>query len=165
MSGWTIGILARSYDRSGFDCGVEALNDYLRRFASQDVKRRACAVYVASPVGTDAVAGYYTINASSVRFQELPVELAGKLPRYPDVPAFLIGRLAVSREAQGGGLGRILLMDALLRCLHLSDEVGAALVLVDAKDERATAFYRRHQFQNLGGQRLFLPLAVVAKLG
>lgn len=55
-------------------------------------------------------------------------------------------------------------MDALLRCLQLSDEVGAALALVDAKDEKAAAFYRRHQFQDLEGKRLFLPLSVVAKL-
>lgn len=57
----------------------------------------------------------------------------------------------MSREARGGGLGRILLMDALLRRPHLSDEVGAALALVDAKDERAAAFYRRHQFRILAG--------------
>lgn len=96
MSAWTIGILSGSHDRSSFDCGVEVLNDYLRRIASQDIKRRACAVCVASPEGTDAVAGYYTINASSAQFHELPEKVAKKLPRYPDVPAFLIGRLAVS---------------------------------------------------------------------
>lgn len=164
MSDWSIGILSGSHDRSGFDCGVEVLNHYLQRLASQDVKRRACAVYEATAAGSDRVGGYYTINASSARFHELPEDVARKLPRYPDVPAFLIGRLAVSKETQGTGLGRVLLMDALLRCLQLSDEVGAALVLVDAKDEAAAKFYRRHLFQDLDGKRLFLPLSVVAKL-
>ena len=164
MRDWNIGILSGSHDRSGFDCGVEVLNHYLQRLASQDVKRRACAVYTASEAGSNRVIGYYTINASSAHFHELPEEVARKLPRYPDVPAFLIGRLAVSREVQGSGLGKILLMDALLRCLQLSDEVGASLVLVDAKDEQAAKFYRRHQFQELDGKRLFLPLSVVAKL-
>jgi len=164
MSDWSIAILSGAHDRSGFDCGIETLNHYLRRQAGQDVKRRACAVYVASAAGSDHISGYYTINASSAHFHELPEEVARKLPRYPDVSAFLIGRLAVSREAQGAGLGGILLMDALMRCLHLSDEVGASLVLVDAKDDRAAGFYRHHHFQDLDGRRLFLPLSVVAKL-
>ena len=164
MRRWTIGLLSGSHDRSGFDCGVEVLNHYLQRLASQDGKRRTCAVYVASAAGSNRVTGYYTINASSAHFHELSEEVAKKLPRYPDVPAFLIGRLAVSREFQGSGLGKILLMDALLRCLQLSDEVGAALVQVDAGDEQAAKFYRRHQFQDLDDKRLFLPLSVVAKL-
>lgn len=164
MSDWRIGLLSRAHDRSHFNCGVEALNDYLGKFASQDVRRRACAVYVATSPESEAVEGYYTISASTACFNALPSDVARKLPRYPEVPAFLIGRLAVARAQQGSGLGRVLLMDALLRCLHLSDEVGAALVMVDAKDENAASYYRHHWFQDLDEKRLFLPLSVVAKL-
>lgn len=163
MSEWSIQPLAKLHDRSGFDCGVEPLNRYLSQQAGQDVRRRTAAVYVASKPGGNAVAGYYTLSAATVRMARLPDAVARRLPRYPEIPAFLIGRLAVSSEGRGGGLGRVLLADALKRCLGLSDEVGAALVLVDAKDESAAAFYRHFEFQDLDGKRLFLPLAVAAK--
>lgn len=164
MSEWNIHAFSSSADREGFDCGVAPLNRYFEKQIGQDVRRKACASYVVTRRGSDCILGYYTISASSVHLATLPIEVVKKLPRYPHVPAFLIGRLAVSRDEQGNGLGRILVMDALLRCLDLSAEVGAALVLVDAKDKSASNFYRRFQFIPLDTTRLFLPITTVANL-
>jgi ribosomal protein S18 acetylase RimI-like enzyme len=96
----------------------------------------------------------------------LPEEIAGKLPRYPLVPATLIGRLAVSAAFRGRGIGELLLMDALSRCLYGSREIASAAVIVDAKDDGAVAFYRKYGFLELPkiAMRLFLPMATVEAL-
>ena len=93
----------------------------------------------------------------------LPEEFAGKLPKYPLVPATLIGRLAVSASFRGQGVGELLLMDALHRCLGGSRQVASAAVIVDAKDERVAAFYRKYGFLELPkvARRLFLPMATI----
>lgn len=89
--------------------------------------------------------------------------MAAKLPRYPVVPATLIGRLAVDKRFRGKGTGELLLMDALARCLEVSKLVASAAVIVDAKDERAKGFYIKYGFMELPGadKRLFIPIGTV----
>ena len=95
---------------------------------------------------------------------DLPAALARKLPRYPVVPATLMGRLAVDRQHQGHGLGELLLFDAFSRTLR--SEIASYAFVVDAKDNSAQAFYEHYRFLQLAGtgRRLFLPLAEIAML-
>lgn len=145
-------------DRSGFACGVEAVDRYFREQVAQDVRRRVTSCFVALDEG-DGVAGFYTLAATSALLTDLPRALAKKLPRYPTVPAIRMGRLAVGLPSRGKGLGAALLADALSRSMD-SEVAGFALV-VDAKDDLAEEFYRHHGFQRLGqaARTLFLPLA------
>lgn len=158
-------LLGTVHDRAQFSCGVPALDTYLQKQARQDVRRRVAVAFVAAPDGK-TIAGYYTLSQYSVELGVLPEEIAGKLPHYPLVPATLIGRLAVSAAFRGQGIGELLLMDALSRCLNGSREVASAAVIVDAKDAGAAAFYRKYGFLELPkmARRLFLPMATVEAL-
>jgi hypothetical protein len=92
--------LERSHNRLGFRSGVDALDRYLREYAFQDIKRRLAGCFVAVD-DESRIVGYYTLAATSVALDSLPAEIAKRLPRYPVVPAVLIGRLAVANEHQG----------------------------------------------------------------
>jgi len=157
--------LDQIHDRAGFACGVEALDHYLQRQARQDVKKRVAAAFVLTPDGR-TIAGYYTLSLFSLQLDAIPDEIARKLPKYPIVPATLIGRLAVSANFRGQRLGEMLLMDALNRSLRSSRSVASAAVVVDAKDEQARSFYRKYGFRELPGvaTRLFLPMATIEQL-
>jgi GNAT superfamily N-acetyltransferase len=146
-------------DRSAFSCGAVALDRYLKERASQDVKRLIASCFLVKETATGAVAGYYTLAATSIPANELPLEILKRLPRYPILPAALVGRLAVDARFHQRGLGSALLADAALRVLK-GDTKAFALV-VDAKDENAVAFYRRHGFAPFVSRplSLFLPLA------
>ncbi len=154
-----------THDRAAFSCGSEALDNYIKKQASQDVKKRAAVVYVASGDG-ETILGYYTLSQYSVQFDDIPSEIAKKFPRYPAVPATLLGRLARHSSTRGQGLGELLLLDALHRALNMSEQVASAAVVTDAKDQRAVEFYKRYEFLELPKteRRLFLPMASVASL-
>ncbi|MFN8511788.1 MAG: GNAT family N-acetyltransferase [Thermomicrobiales bacterium] len=149
-----------AHDRSGFTCGVAALDRYFRQQAGQDHRRRAAIVFVAiDPTANDAVVGFYTLSAAQILARDLPEQLVRKLPRYPELPAILLGRLAVDQRWQGRQLGRLLITDALLRCARL-DQIGALFLLVDAIDQNAEQYYLRLGFRALPDQpsRLYFPL-------
>ena len=156
--------LRHSHDRSRFQCGVPELDRYLYHQAGQDARRKVAAPFVmVDPSG--AIAGYYTLSAYTVRLAELPESYAKRLPRYPRLPATLVGRLAISREHRGRNLGRKLLMDALHRSLRNSAIVASIAVVVEAIDESAESFYRRHGFAPLLGQtnKMFLAMTTIEK--
>lgn len=156
--------LGRHHDRAAFSCGAPELDHYLQRQASQDMRRNVAAVFVLQDLEEGRLAGYYTLSATAIGLTELPDELARRLPRYPDLPAVLLGRLALDTRYQGQGLGEMLLMDALARTLTHSQQIAALAVIVDAKDEAAERFYRRYGFEQLVDQprRLFLPMQTIA---
>ena len=158
--------LGSHHDRAAFSCGEPALDAYIRRQASQDVRRRVAQVFVAAADRPVEIAGYYTLSAASFEKNDLPAELARRLPHYP-VPAAVIGRLAVDRRSQGRGLGEILLLDAIRRVVRASDAIGVYAVVVDAKNDRAHAFYGHYGFRPFPSTscRLFLPLQTFEKLG
>jgi GNAT superfamily N-acetyltransferase len=110
------------------------------------------------------IAGYYTLSATSVQIAELPAQTVRKLPRYPMVPATLLGRLAVDRRQQGKGYGRFLLADALYRAAR--SEIASFAVIVDAKDENARRFYERESFLPFPDQpmKLFRPMTDIRRL-
>jgi len=142
-----------------FECGEKALDEYLQRYASQDIKRGAARVFVASPAKQpQVVAGFYTLSAASIAAETLPEKWRKKLPRYP-VPVALLGRLAVSQQSHGQGLGSILLVDACKRVAAASETLAVAAMVVDAQSPKAAAFYQHFGFIELPGQpdRWMLP--------
>ncbi len=112
----------------------------------------------------NTIAGYYTLSATSVQLGELPEHTIRKLPRYPLVPATLLGRLAVDRRQQGKGYGRFLLADALYRAAE--SEIASFAVIVDAKDDDARRFYERESFLPFRDHpmKLFRPMADIRRL-
>lgn len=155
--------LDERHDRAGFDSGVEPLDRYLRTQASQDARRRIASCFVLVDEGPVPLA-YYTIAATSLFLTDLPGPLARRLPRYPLVPATLLGRLAVDHRHRRRGLGQHMLLDAFARSLR--SDIATWAIVVDAKDEQAAAFYRAHDFLPLtaSGRQLFMPMAHVARL-
>ena len=156
-------VLGAQHDRSAFDSGVEPLDRYFRVQAGQDARKSMAAPFVlVLPNG--AVGGYYTLSATSVNLAELPAQITRKLPRYPLVPATLLGRLAVDRRHQGKGYGRFLLADALFRSVR--SEIASFAVIVDAKDVNARRFYERESFLPFPDQpmKLFRRMADLEQL-
>ena len=155
--------LSGDHDRSQFLSSAAVLDRYFREQASQDTKRRIATCFVAVSVEPDTVAGYYTLSACGISLNDLSPSIAKKLPRYPVVPAVLLGRLAVDRGHQGKGLGSVLLGDALMRTARA--ELGVFAMVVDSKDEAAQHFYERHGFTLLPGEtrRLCLPIATALR--
>ncbi len=158
--------LAPHHERGAFSCGVPSLDRYLIQQARQDAVRRVAAVFVLVGDSPNEIAGYYTLSASSVRLSDVPQEFAKRLPRYPLVPAILLGRLAVDTRFRGHRHGEYLLLDALDRSLRNSAEIGATAIIVDAKDLEARSFYERYGFTRFSpdASRLFLPMKTVEKL-
>ena len=163
---YRIEALGKNHDRATFDCGSAALDRYLHQQARQDAEKSVAAPFVLTTPPALGVLGYYTLSASMMKASELPDALARKLPRYPQMPVPLLGRLAVDKGMKGKGIGQFLLMDALRRSLEAAANIAAMAVLVDAKDDAAEAFYRHFSFLPLHQQprRLFLPMRTVAEL-
>ncbi|MGB5619751.1 MAG: GNAT family N-acetyltransferase [Desulfobacterales bacterium] len=149
-----------THDRSGFQCGVEALDRYFKKQAQQDIKRRISRVFVATkPDSPKAAIGYYTLSTLSIELNQLPEKLARKLPQH-SVPAALIGRLAVSNAAQGQEIGKMLLADAIKRTLAVSDQIAIYATVVDVINDNTKGFYKQFGFTRLSDNspRLFLSL-------
>lgn len=158
--------LRSDHEKTRFECGEPALDDYLRGRASQDVRRRVAQVFVAVAPPETEVLGYYTVSAASFAREELTPDTARRQP-YPLVPAALIGRLGADRRTRGQRLGEFLLLDALQRVLRVSASLGIHAVVVDALHEEAARFYARYGFQAFPSQplRLFLPVKTIEKAG
>ena len=156
--------LGHEHNRSAFSCGEPALDDYLRRRATQDIRRRVARAFVALDQATGAIAGYYTLSAASFSRQQLPEAVARHLPHYP-VPAAILGRLAVDRRYQGRGLGELMLADAIKRVLRASEALAVHALVVDAKNDGARSFYERYGFVAFVDtpNRLYLPLDTVLR--
>lgn len=165
MSDFVCEPLSKKHDKQAFDCGIAVLNNYLAKIASQDVKRKAAAVFVLSPDSEPSrVAGFYTLCSASIALSSLPRERANRLPHYPEVSAILIGRLA--RDVAFPGTGSLLLADALSRCVRVSSEIAASVIVVDSKGEAASNFYSKFGFISLARMphRKFLSMATAEKL-
>jgi len=142
------------HDRAGFTSGEAALDQYLKTQASQDMRRGFANVIVGVKPGSSNICGYYTLSAASVDLTHLPETLRNKLPRYGQVPAVLLGRLAVSQAAQGQGLGSLLLADAVKRAER--SELGWAVLIIKAKHDQAAAFYHHFGFHSFAHDQLLL---------
>jgi len=158
--------LAPHHDRTGFSCGVDSLDRYFRTQAAQDVRRKANGVFVLiEPERPDVVLGYYTLCATGLPHGDVPAAARKHIPRYPLVSATLVGRLAVSDARQGQRLGAMLLADAVRRAHASAATIGSSMLVVDAIDERAAAFYEANGFVRLPDSlRLVLPMYVIKGL-
>ncbi|MBX3177608.1 MAG: GNAT family N-acetyltransferase [Candidatus Hydrogenedentes bacterium] len=162
---WSIEALAETHERKAFCSGIGQLDAYLHRYAGQHTRKDIGRTFVAVSAGSRRVAGYYTLSASSVAFQNLPDALARQLPRYP-LPAALIGKLAVDKSLQGQGLGELLLLDALKRVVGISSQLALYAVEVHAINDQAKSFYTQYGFQPFldDDSHLFLPIETIRKL-
>lgn len=160
--------LTKNHDRSLFDCGVSSLNAYLQRQASQDQSRKVASVFVSCFEATLQVRGYYTLSSATISIDELSERQQKKLPRYPHVPATLIGRLAVDKQTKGQGLGSMLLLDALARAHRASVTVASFAVTVDVLEVEPDPlkFYEQYGFTRVKShpRQLYLPMATIDKL-
>lgn len=157
----------KTHRKNTFNCRNEALNRYIQKQASQDIKRNLSAVYVLlDDSNTNMILGYYTLSASSILLDNMPQELSKKTGRYPLIPVTLLGRLALDIPVQCLGIGEMLLVDALKRMEKISHQLGSMAVVVDAIDNKATAFYKRFGFTSFGDKlnQLFLSMTTIKKL-
>ncbi len=138
--------LDKSYNRASFDCGVEPLNEYLKKYALQNQKKDAARTYVVTDE-ENRIVGYYTLVFGSVSQEEATSEISAGLGKYP-IPVILLARLAIEKSEKGKGLGKALTRDALLRAVRASEIAGLRAVLVHAKDETAKNFYQKLGFQS-----------------
>ena len=153
----------KTHDRAAFDCGEEALNDFLHRHARKAHDLGGAKTFLAiDDADNKTILGFYSLSPASVEYARAPEIVRRKLAGH-EVPGFRLARLAVKRELQGQGLGGQLLLAAGRRCLRAASEVGGVVMVIDAKNERAAAWYASY-----GGlpmldapHCLLLPLATI----
>jgi GNAT superfamily N-acetyltransferase len=159
-------LLDKHHKTKEFDCGVKALNDYLHHYALKNEGLPIGQTYLAID-NEGKIAGYFTIWVAQAERHELPdTDATKKLPGYP-VPALRIGRLAVRSDMQGKGVGSFLMFKIYEKALSIAETAGLALLLVDAKNEKAAAFYHRFGFLSYQDNPLilFLPLSWAREWG
>lgn len=156
--------LTAAHDVASFDCGEPLLNDWLRHRALKNESRFSRTYVVCEG---NRVVGYFCISAGSVDRAAAPGKVRRNAP--DEIPVSVIGRLAVSRDQAGKGLGADLLADALRRIALASQSIGIGAVLVHAKNDAAKRFYLRcAEFIEYpeDSRTLFLPIeTVVAGFG
>jgi GNAT superfamily N-acetyltransferase len=157
----------KKHDRTAFSCEHDALTTYIKQQASQDIKRSVAAVFVLTP-DSKTIAGFYTLSQYAVDAGTIPEETMQqlRLPKYKELPATLLGRLARSLAFKGQGVGELLLMHALKQALDQSKIIASTAVVTDAKDEWAKTFYEKYGFMELPDHpnRLFLPMKTVERM-
>lgn len=163
MLRWQEAPITRAHARDAFDCGDVAMNEFLRRFARQSHEQDAAKTFLAIDAADGkTILGFYSLAPASVDYARTPEIVRRRLARY-DVPGFRLARLAVARHMQGQGLGGQLLLAAGRRCLRAAAEVGGVVLVIDAKSERAAAWYASYGASALldAPRTLVLPLATV----
>lgn len=137
-------LLTEVHDVLGFDCGNEALNRFLQRYALLNQRNQSARTYVALR-GEGRVIGYYSLAAASAEYETVPARIAKGLAQHP-IPLTLLARLAVDQAEQGSGIGAGLIKDALKRFLQAQSIIAARALVVHAKDDRAVEFYKHFGF-------------------
>ena len=165
LPSWREEPIGRHHDRKAFDCGVAELNVYLERYARQNHESGGAKTFVAVATAEPAkILGYYSISPGSIEFARVPTVLTRKLARH-EVPVFRLGRLAVTRELHGVGLGADLLLAAGARVLAVAAEIGGTALAIDAKDAQAAIWYARFGAVPLldNPLQLVLPFGTIAQ--
>jgi GNAT superfamily N-acetyltransferase len=140
VTAWHEEPISRKHDREAFDCGDEAVNEFLRRYARKSHERGGAKTFLAMADADKAILSFYSLSPASVDYARTPEIVRRGLARH-DVPAFRLARLAVDRRFQGRGIGGQLLLAAGRRCLLAAAEVGGVVLVIDAKNERVAAWY------------------------
>lgn len=149
--------LSHQHNKSQFDCGVDILNRFIKQQANQLLKRHETVIYVA--VDNDDIAGFYTLSNCEIMQTDDHRYLKKQSP-YTPIPCALLGRLAVDNHHKGKGLGADLLLHAMQTVKKLSEIIGIAFVIVDAKDNAAKQFYQHYGFVELSQKPMRLCYAV-----
>ncbi|MBI3679385.1 MAG: GNAT family N-acetyltransferase [Acidobacteria bacterium] len=162
VAAWHEEPIHKKHDRETFDCGEEALNEFLRRYARKSHELGGAKTFLAIDDANKTILGFYSLSPASVEYARTPEIVRRGLARH-DVPGFRLARLAVDRRAQGHGLGGQLLLAAGKRCLLASAEVGGVLLVIDAKNDRVAGWYARFGAVPLldAPLTLLLPLATI----
>lgn len=158
--------LNRDHKKQDFTCGKELLDNYLQKQAKQDVKRKLTACFIL-PDEDLAVIGYYTLSSAAVSREIVPEDIRNKLPKsYVNLPATLLGRLAIDKKFAGQGYGELLLIDALKRSYDISiSSIGSMAVIVDPIDTQGIKFYGKYGFIALPDSgKMFMPMNTIAQL-
>jgi len=137
---WHEEAITRKHDRSAFDCGDVELNDFLRRYARQSHDQGGAKTFLAIDDNTKAILGFYSVAPASLVYDRVPQIMRRGLGHH-DVPGFRLARIAIHRAQQGQGLGGQLLLAAGRRCLMAAAAVGGTILVIDAKNDRAAAWY------------------------
>jgi Acetyltransferases len=161
-----IELLDKKHVKKEFDCGKSLLNQYLHNQAGQDIKRRLTVCFVLADPEDNKVQGYYTLSSNGIPLSKLPPQIQKKLPKsYSSIPVTLLGRLAIDKNFQGKGVGKILLIDALKRSYEISKEIGSFAVAVDPIDQEAAAFYEKYDFIKLPDSgKMFIAIGTLKEL-
>ena len=161
-----IELLSKIHDRANFDCGIASLNRYLTKTASQDQKRKVATVFVLVDKPDNKVIAYYTLSAFAIEVEELDSAIVKQLPRYPRLPATMLGRLAVDLKFHKQHLGRLMLVNALKRAYRNTQQIASIAVVVDAIDENAVKFYQKYGFMPFASRpsRLYLSIKAISLL-
>lgn len=163
MAAWHEEPISKRHDREAFDCGEEALNEFLRRYARQSHNLGSAKTFLAiDGADNETIIGFYTLTPASVEYARTPDVIRRRLARH-DVPGFRLARLAVDRRFQGHGIGGQLLLSAGRRCLLAAEAVGGVVLVIDAKNETAARWYASYGAMPLldAPLTLLLPLATV----
>lgn len=163
MTAWHEEPISKKHDREEFDCGDEALNEFLRRYARKSHERGGAKTFLAIHDSDGTILGFYSLSPASVEYSRTPEIAKRGLARH-DVPGFRLARLAVDRRFQRHGLGGQLLLAAGRRCLLAAAEVGGVVLVIDAKNERVARRYASYGALPLleAPLTLLLPLATAA---
>jgi GNAT superfamily N-acetyltransferase len=149
--------------REEFDCGVPALDDFLKLRARKEMEAGISACFVVVPEEEPGcIAGFYSLSAAVILRTDLPDFVTKKLPRYLEMPATLLGRLARDIRFRGQGIGDRLMASVLHRSVAASVEVASWAIVTDPKDQAARSFYEGFGFQPLTEQRLYLTIKQAA---
>jgi len=162
VTAWHEEPISKKHDREAFDCGDEALNEFLRRYARKSHERGGAKTFLAIGDADKSVLGFYSLSPASVDYARAPEIVRRGLARH-DVPGFRLARLAVDLRWQGRGIGGQLLLAAGRRCLLAAAEVGGVVLVIDAKNERVAAWYASYGAVPLldAPSTLLLPLATI----
>lgn len=157
--------LSPDFDRTRFDCGVPSLNEYLAKYARQNEENHLTRTRIALDPAVGCIAGYYTTGFATVTFEEIPER--GLPKKYPFTVG-LLAQLAVDKDFQGQGLGRLLLFDALARFEQADSLSAIPAVVLDLREPSLRSYYERLGFVNCGStapQRMYLLMKTIAKMG
>ncbi len=154
------------HKKKDFNCGNALLDNYLHLQAKQDIKRSISSCFVFADE-EKIVKGYYTLSNAGIKREFIPEDIINKLPKsYTNLPATLLGRLAVAKSLSGRGIGELLLIDSLKRSFNVSvSDIASMAVIVDPIDERAIGFYCKNGFIILPDSgKMFLPMKTISGL-
>lgn len=151
--------LDRGHVTRGFRSGAEELDQWLRHSARQNARRSA--VRVRAAIDDRHVVGYHALVAGHVRLEDATEAVRRALSRHHPIPIARLVRLAIDERWQGRGLGRRLIQDAGWVTINAAESIGIRALVVDARDEKAAAFYEVHGFERLADD----PLCLMVPLG